>query len=221
MLDGGERRGGLPNLREACASGRIALRWTTSSLWVREVPRPEIDLDEARKELCRRHVHRFGPTSPRTFAWWAGLAAGDAREIWNSLAGELLEVDFDGTPGWILRADEACVRQAPPPRGVRLLVDPDLRLLGRDRDGRFIAPGKRILTRAADTFHPNGVLVDGKIVGAWGRKGPKVDVLLTSRLTKPQYDALAAEAASFPIRGARLVETPGRVTAAQTVAWLG
>jgi hypothetical protein len=205
LLDGRELRGGLPNLREACASGRIALRWTTSALWVREVPRPEIDLDEARKKLCRRHVHRFAPTNPRTFAWWAGLSAGDARQIWDSLSDELVEVDFDGTRGWILRADEACVRDAPQHRGVRLLVEPDLRLLGRDRDGRFIAPGKRILTSAYDTFHPNGVLVDGRIVGAWGRKGGKVDVILTSRLTRRQYDVLAAEVAAFPIRGAQLI----------------
>ncbi|TCO14366.1 winged helix DNA-binding protein [Kribbella steppae] len=214
-LDGRELRGGLPDLREACSSGRIALRWTTSSLWVREVPRPEIDLDEARKELCRRHVHRFAPTNPRTFAWWAGLAAGDAREIWNSLADELLEVDFDGTPGWILRADEQRIREAPPARGVRLLVEPDLRLLGRDLDGRFIAPGKRTLTPAADTFHPNGVLVDGRIVGAWGRKGAKVDVVLTEQLTPLQDDALAAEVAAFPISGARLVAPVGGEFAAQ------
>ncbi len=208
-LEGRELRGGLPDLREACVSGRIALRWTTSSLWVREVPRPEIDLDEARKELCRRHVHRFAPTSPRAFAWWAGLAAGDARQIWNSLSDELLDVDFDGTPGWILRADEPCVREARPPRGVRLLVEPDLRLLGRDRDGLFIAPGKRILTPAADTFHPNGVLVDGRIVGAWGRKGGKVDVVLTEQLTPLQYDALAAEVAAIPIPGARPAGSSG------------
>ena len=81
--------------------------------------------------------------------------------------------------------------------------------LGRDRDGRFIAPGKRILTPAADTFHPNGVLVDGRIAGAWGRKGGKVDVILTEQLTPPQYDALATEAASFPIRGARLAASIG------------
>jgi hypothetical protein len=88
--------------------------------------------------------------------------------------------------------------------GVRLIVEPDLRLLGRDRDGRFIAPGKRILTPAADTFRPDGVLVDGRIVGAWGRKGGKVDVVLTDPLTPVQDDALAAEVAAIPIPGARL-----------------
>jgi hypothetical protein len=203
-LDGRELRGGLPGLRAACASGRIALRWTTSALWVREVPRPEVDIEEARKELCRRHVHRFAPTTPKTFAWWAGLPADDARQIWNSLSGELLEVDFEGTPAWILLAEEPSFEEASPPRGTRFLVEPDLRLLGRDRDGRFIAPGKRALTPASDSFHPNGILVDGRIVGAWGRKGGRIDTRLSERLTSSQYDAIAAEVSAFPIHDAHL-----------------
>jgi hypothetical protein len=198
-LDGRELRGGLPGLREACASGRIALRWTTSSLWVREVARPEVDLDQAREELCRRHVHRFGPTTPRVFAWWTGLPPADARQVWDSIVSDLLEVDFDGTSAWILRSDEPCVREATRPRGTRFLVAPDLRLFGRDRDGRFIAPGLRRLTAAADSFHPNGVLVDGRIVGAWGRRGGKVDVILTEQLSASAYDAIAAEVSSFPM----------------------
>lgn len=208
VLDGRELRGGLPDLRLACASGRIALRWTTSALWVREFPRPEVDIDEARKELCRRHVHRFAPTTSKTFAWWAGLPAADARQIWNSLSAELLEVDFEGTPAWIRRADETSFEEATTPRGTRFLVEPDLRLLGRSRDGLFIAPGRRPLTPASDTFHPNGILVDGRIVGAWGRKGSRVDIQLSERLTPAQYDALAAEVSTFPIPNADISTPP-------------
>lgn len=198
-LAGRELRGGRPDLRTACQSGRIALRWTTSALWVREVPRPEIDLDEARKELCRRHVHRFAPTSPRTFAWWAGLPPADALEIWNSLSDELLEVDFDGTPAWILRSDEDRLAGTPPPVGTRFLVAPDLRLLGQDRHARFIAPGKRRLTPASDSFHPNAILIDGRIVGAWGRRAGRVTIKLSTPLTASQHDALAAEVSTFPL----------------------
>jgi hypothetical protein len=35
---------------------------------VREVPRPEADFSEAHAELCRRHIHAFGPTTPGAFA---------------------------------------------------------------------------------------------------------------------------------------------------------
>ncbi|NUR95474.1 MAG: hypothetical protein HOV67_09460 [Kribbellaceae bacterium] len=196
-LAGQERRGaGIEGLREACASGRIAVRWDTTSLYAREVPRPAIDVHEARLELCRRHVRYFGPTSPKAFAWWSGLSPADARAVWDQLAGELLEVDFDGAPGWVLRTEEHHVA---PPRGVRLLAAPDLRLFGRDSGARFIAPGLRRLTPVADSFHPNGVLADGRIVGAWGRKGGRVDVILAEHLTPEQYEALQAEVTTMPV----------------------
>jgi hypothetical protein len=205
MLDGRERRGaGMHGLREACASGRIAVRWDTTSLWAREVPRPSIAVADARMELCRRHVHCFGPTTPKVFSWWSGLSPADASVVWGHLADELVEIDFDGASGWILRTDEACLRSVPSPHGVRLLVASDLRLFGRDRDARFIAPGLRPLTPAADSFHPNGLMVDGRILGAWGRRGGQVSVVLSESLSPTQYDALEADVASLPVRDARL-----------------
>ena len=41
--------------------------------------------------------------------------------MWNSLADELLEVDFEGTPAWILRTDETPVEEATTPRGTRFI----------------------------------------------------------------------------------------------------
>lgn len=203
-LGGREARGGLPELRAACASGRIALRWTTSALWFREVPRPDIDVIEAHQELCRRHVHYFAPTTSTTFAWWTGMSPSDARKVWDSIADELFEVDFDGKRAWILQADADQVRRAQPATGVRLLVGPDLRLLGQDRTGHFVGPGMRELSPAADAFHPNGVLVDGRIVGAWGRKRGWVDAVLTEPLASTAAHALEAEIASLPIPGVRM-----------------
>lgn len=205
-LDGREVRGtaGLPGLRAACASGRIAVRWTTSELWVREVPRPEIDPDAARRELCLRHVHHFAPSSPPTFAWWAGLSPADARRTWRLVADQLLEVDFAGGPGWILRSDEPMITRPPVAEGVRLLVAPDLRLFGQDKAGRFIAPGLRRLSPAADPHHPNAVLVDGRIAGVWGRRGSSVDLVLTEPSSAARRTALEQEVASLPIPDARL-----------------
>ncbi len=66
-LHGQEQRGPALPVRAACATGRIAIRWTTSALYVREHERPSIDPEAARIELCRRHVHAFGPTTPAAF----------------------------------------------------------------------------------------------------------------------------------------------------------
>lgn len=204
-LGGEERRAGsLPGLRSACASGRIALRWTTSALWVREVPRPRVDIWQARLELVRRHVRRFAPTTPGAFAWWAGLAPRDARTVWAALETELVEIDVEGVRAWVHHDDLEQLTASAPPDGVRLLVAPDLRLLGRDRTGLFVGPGLRPLTPAADTFHPGGVLVDGRVVGAWGRRAGDVDVVLSNPVPDAAQAALEREVAAMPFAQPRL-----------------
>lgn len=211
-LDGHELRGALlPDLRPACASGRLAVRWTTSALYVRELPRPDVDADAVRLELCRRHVHAFGPTTPAAFAWWAGVPGRDARQTWALVADELAPVYLYGRRAWILAADEPAVRSAEPMRGVRLLVPSDLRLLGQDRTGLFVGPGMAEHSPAQDSFHRNGLLVDGRVVGAWGRRGGRVDVRVTEPLASATREAVVAEALSLPIPGAEMtVEVNGR-----------
>jgi hypothetical protein len=111
-LRGQEVRGTALPVRAACATGRIAVRWTTSALYLREHPRPAIDLDAARIELCRRHLHAFGPTTPKAFAWWAGVPGQDARITFELLASELMPVELAGQDAWLLAADEPALRAA-------------------------------------------------------------------------------------------------------------
>ena len=204
-LAGTEQRGGRGReLRPACAGGRLALRWTTSALYVREVPRPEIDFVEAHKELCRRHVHAFGPTTMETFGWWAGLSRADADEVWQMLMPELLPVDLEGRPAWILAADEATLRSAPVMRGPRFLVASDLRLFGHDRHGLFVGPGRKQRIHLHDSFHPHGLMLDGRIAGAWGRRAGRVDVKVAGQLSGRSRAAVEAEALSIPIPAATM-----------------
>jgi winged helix DNA-binding protein len=199
-LAGAEHRGGRgPHLRGACASGRLALRWTTSALYVREVPRPEIGFDEAHKELCRRHVRAFGPTTQEAFGWWAGLSRPDASEVWRTMARELLPVELEGKPAWILAADEHALRSAPLAKGPRFLVASDLRLFGQDRHGLFAAPGQKPLIHLHDTFHPHGLMLNGRIAGTWGRRGGRVDVRVVRPLAGKARAAIEAEALSIPV----------------------
>ena len=204
-LGGDEHRGGRgPELRSACASGRLALRWTTSALYVREVPHPRIDFQDAHLELCRRHVHAFGPTTPEAFGWWAGLSRPDAREVWSLLADELLPVELENRQAWILAADEQAVRTSPAATGARFLVASDLRLFGQDRYGLFVGPGQKPLIDLHDWYHPHGLMLNGEIRGAWGRKGGKVDVRTAGPLSDQDRAALEAEAQSMPIPGATM-----------------
>ena len=198
-LGGHELRGtGLP-VRAACATGRIAVRWTTSALYVREHQRPPIDPEAARIELCRRHVHAFGPTTATAFAWWAGISDRDASTSFALIGSELTAVDVAGHGAWVLAADESALRSAEPMRGVRLLVASDLRLFGQDRTQLFVGPGLSEHSPLQDWFHPHGLVVDGCIVGAWGRRGGQVNIKATGPLTPSVRRAIHAEAASLPI----------------------
>ncbi len=202
-LGGEEREGALhPDLRGACVSGRIAVRWTASRLIAREVPRPAVDLDDARAALVRVHVAAFGPTTRAAFTWWAGLTPSDGRATWALVADELERVDLAGQEAWVLPGVDLVASE--PVTGVRLLPAPDLRLLGRDRTGLFAGPGLRVLDAAADTFHPNGVLVDGLLVGSWGRKGGRVDVRLSRAVPAAVREEIEAEALALPVPGARM-----------------
>jgi hypothetical protein len=193
--------------RVACATGRIVVRWTTSSLQLWEQPRPSVDPETARLELGRRHLHAFGPSTPAAFAWWAGVSAQDARTTFDALVPELVPVDLAGHPAWSLAADEHALISAGPMRGVRLLVASDLRLFGQDRTGLFAGPGLKGHSGLEDTFHPNGLVVAGRIVGAWGRRGGKVDVRAAGPLAAATRRAIRAEAESMPIPGAEVTVT--------------
>jgi hypothetical protein len=189
----------LPGDRHVCATGRFAVRWTTSALYVWERPAPSIDPEAARIELCRRHVHAFGPTTAAAFAWWAGVSSRDARYTLDALAPELMPVDYDGHQSWILAADETTMVTAEPMCGVRFLVASDLRIFGQDRNGLFVGPGLRRLTALHDTFHPGGLLIDGAIAGAWGRRGGRVSVKTAGPLPESVRRAVCDEAESMPI----------------------
>jgi Winged helix DNA-binding domain len=202
QLAGEEVRGATLRRREVCATGRIAVRWTTSALFVREHARPEIDPEVARLELYRRHVHAFGPTTAAAFAWWAGVSAREAKRSFDLMASELVPVDLEGRDAWVLAADELQVRSAEPMEGVRLLVASDLRLFGQDRTRLFVGPGMNGHTPLQDWFHPNGLVLDGRVVGAWGRRGGRVDVHSAGPLTQPVRRAIEAEAATMPIPNA-------------------
>jgi hypothetical protein len=100
------------------------------------------------------------------------------RPGWSYAAGtcELLPVDLAGHDAWVLAADESALRSATPIRGIRLLVASDLRLLGQDRAQLFVGPGKNDHSPLQDWFHPDGLVVKGRMAGAWGRRGGKVSI---------------------------------------------
>lgn len=196
------------HIRDVTLTGRVHIRWNASQIWIIPVDRPEIDAEDARRELARRHPHWFGPTTVARLARWTGVEARDAALTWASIEPELEPVDIDGAEGrrrYMLEADINALASAEPIAGVRLLPYDDAYT---KPDGEVLVPDPSLRARVLPLVGqstlghtPGAILVDGEIVGSWQRQQRKVTVHPWSKLPPAVRDAIEAEALAFPIAG--------------------
>jgi hypothetical protein len=174
--------------------------------WIGTQATPEPD--DALRDVCRMYLRAYGPARPSDFAAWFGsrlLGARDAARLFNTLEGEVQEVQIGRSRGHMLCAD---VPGLEPPRrpSVRLLPRYDCYLLGSryGRDHVVPAEAKRRLAQ-----HPRGryegsaghnvLIIDGVVAGMWEpRAGDSVDQVRVEAfvaLDKEQRRLLEADAA--------------------------
>jgi hypothetical protein len=191
-------------LRYAAATGTVLIRWEGARLptiWT--VPAPEMDPGQARLELARRYLHVYGPTTPGSFARWAGISPGGATAAFGKLGRSLTPV---GTPigdAWILARDEPVLRAAPRPMArARLLPSGDAFFLLWGGDRELLVPDPRRRGELwTSRVWPGALLVDGEVAGTWRRAHEKVSVAAWRRLPRAARDAVEAEAANLPLPG--------------------
>jgi hypothetical protein len=195
-------------LKYATTTGTVLIRWEGArapTIWT--VPRPEIDPVEARRELARRYLHVFGPARADAFAAWAGIGSAEARAAFDDLRGSLIAVSTPIGEAWILARDEPALREPPgAPATVRLLPSGDAYYLLRGADRELLVPDAR---RRAELWTsrvwPGAVLVGGEIAGTWRRAQTNLSVQPWRRLSRPERDAVEAEAQSLPLPGERRI----------------
>ena len=114
MKDGevGRALGVNPNsFRYAATTGTVAIRWDGArgpTVWT--VAAAKVDPADACRELARRYLHVFGPTTADGFARWAGISRGAAATAFASLEGSLLAVRTPLGDEWVLASDEPAIR---------------------------------------------------------------------------------------------------------------
>lgn len=208
-----------PNLfKYAAATGTVAIRWEGARapiVWT--VDAAEVDPAEACRELARRYLHIFGPTTADGFARWAGISRRSAITAFTSLEGSLLAVRSPLGDEWLLADDEAAVR-APgtTPAPARLLPSGDAYFLLDGAERRLLLPRadqrRRLWT---SRVWPGALLVDGEIRGTWRRERHRVRVDAWARLSRGARDAIEAEAGELPLPGIdRQVEVVWNTTSA-------
>jgi hypothetical protein len=196
---------GLGNaLRYATTTGTVLIRWEGArapTIWT--VPRPEIDPLSARRELARRYLHVFGPTTPAAFAKWAGIGAAQGQATFNELARSLTPVRTPIGDAWILSSDEPALRApAGPAAAARLLPSGDAYFLLQGPDRELLVPeAERRGELWTSRVWPGALLVAGEIVGTWRRAQAKLAIQLWRRLSSAERAAVEEEAASLPLPG--------------------
>ncbi|MEP7379465.1 MAG: crosslink repair DNA glycosylase YcaQ family protein [Chloroflexota bacterium] len=198
---------GDPNrIRYATLTGTVAIRWEGArqvDIWI--VPRPTISPSDARRELARRYLHVFGPTTHASFSEWAGINPAQGRATFDELAagGELVAVATPLGDASVLASDEPSFR-APPdrPAAARLLPSGDTFYLlqGAHRQLLVADAAQRALLWTSRVW-PGALLVSGDVAGTWRRDQHKVTVSAWRALTRSEAAAVEAEAQSLPLPG--------------------
>jgi hypothetical protein len=188
----------------AIATGTLLIRWEGARapvIWT--VPSPEIDPLEARRELVRRYLHVYGPTTPAAFAKWSGIGAVEGRTAFETLGKALTAVRTPIGDAWILARDEGAFREPPgPPAAARLLPSGDAYWLLHGADRELLVPDAAQRAELwTPRVWPGAVLVSGEIVGTWRRAQADLSIQSWRRLSRAERDAVEAEARSLPLPG--------------------
>jgi hypothetical protein len=207
MADGaaGRALGVNPNaFKYAATTGTVAIRWDgarSPTVWT--VVAAEIDPADACRELARRYIHIFGPTTADGFARWAGISRGSAANAFASLEQSLLPVRSPLGDEFLLAEDEPAVRAAESAAApARLLPSGDAYFLLAGAERELLVPQadrrRRLWT---PRVWPGALLVEGEIRGTWRRARHTVRIDAWTALSRRMREAIEAEASALPLPG--------------------
>jgi len=167
--------------------------------WLGE--QPSVDPAEALREVARRFVHAYGPTTHREFRQWftsRSFGSPEAPALFSEL--ELVPVDLEGRKAFLVEDEEPGEAAS----SVRLLPEYDVYIMGfREREHLVPEPVKQQVAAhgkgryegpAATPF----LVIDGVCAGVWSRKKTARRIELTVEpartLTRPELAGVDAEA---------------------------
>jgi hypothetical protein len=203
--EAGDGLGEHPNrFRYAAPTGTVLIRWDGArapTVWT--VPRPDVDPGDARRELARRYLHVFGPSTPAAFAKWAGIRPAEAQAAFDALSRELTAVRTPIGEARILTRDEPAFRGSTgAAASARLLPSGDAYFLLHGVDRELLVPDAAFRgTLWTSRVWPGAVLAGGEIVGTWRRANADLTIQPWRRLSRSERDAVEAEAQSLPLPG--------------------
>ena len=191
-------------LRYATTTGTVAIRWDGARapiVWT--VAAPGIDPTDACRELARRYLQIFGPTTAEGFARWAGISRRSAVDTFSSLEGSLIPVRSPLGDEWLLADDEPAMLAAETAAApARLLPSGDAYFLLDGAEREILVPRADQRQRLwTSRVWPGALLVEGEIRGTWRRAQHTVTIDAWARLSRGARNAVEAEAGTLPLPG--------------------
>lgn len=151
---------------------------------------PEIEPQQAIREVARRFLGTYGPATSDEFGRWWGITPGQAKKVFKALGDEVELVAVADWQAWVLASTLAELRAAELTRTVSLLpyFDPYTIAVARHSDYLMPAESKARVYRAQGWIAPV-VLVDGRPAGVWAHDRQR----LSSTVTIELFAAVPAE----------------------------
>jgi hypothetical protein len=136
-------------------------RWAPMARWLGRAM-PELPESEARAEVVRRWLARFGPGTEADIRWWTGWTAKAVRTAVAAV--RAVEVDLDGEAGFVLAGD---LEPTPTPEPwIALLPSLDPTTMGWRSREWYLGGHKEALFDRNGNAGPT-IWLDGRIVGGW------------------------------------------------------
>ncbi|GHO42156.1 hypothetical protein KSX_03190 [Ktedonospora formicarum] len=138
--------------------------------------------------LIKCYLYAYGPATPQQFAQWLNAPRRWATELFDSLSGELQQVEVNGSLAWVVAGDTTVPSIMP--QSVLLLPYFDAYTVG-SHPRELLFPGraaKRALTPSGQAGNFPVLLIDGIVAGVWHqrRSGRWIDI------TVEPFDQLTA-----------------------------
>lgn len=143
-------------------------------------------------DVVRAYLHLLGPATPRMVAAYVDAPVKEIKARWP---GDVVEVDVDGEPHWILADDLSALESADTDAVDLLLLSPfDLFLQARDRE-LLVPDADRRKELWVLLGRPGAILRGGEIVGTWRPRaaGNKLSLRINT-WTRVPHDALTEQA---------------------------
>ncbi|TWD75055.1 winged helix DNA-binding protein [Kribbella amoyensis] len=165
-------------------------QWSPAEKWLPGGLGDKPPADEARARLARAWLDSFGPGTLADLQWWSGWTLGQTRKALKEV--EAVEVDLDGTVGYVLPGDEAPEVEVEP--WVAFLPSLDPTPMGWKDRGWYLGEHKSRLFDQTGNIGPT-VWADGRIVGGWGQpESGEVRFQLLEDVGAETADQIEAEA---------------------------